>query len=205
MIGNIVDLVRQRGGLILANEVTTGVGRTGKWFGYQHYDFLPDMVSIGKGIGNGYPVSVAVISSAVFEKLQQVPFKYSQSHQNDPLAAAVVSEVIKIIEQSDLINKARSKGDRFLCQLEVLKHSELVQDVRGRGLMFALDLANKEVGDEIYQALIERGYIVCNRSGLFRIDPALVITEDEFDEFVKVLTEVVENSEKAVKRKNGNE
>ncbi len=65
LIQNMVDIVRKNNGKIIANEVTTGTGRTGKWFGYQHYGMEPDMISIGKGIGNGYPVSVAVLSSAL--------------------------------------------------------------------------------------------------------------------------------------------
>ena len=59
LIQNIVKIVRNNNGKVIANEVTTGVGRTGKWFGFQHYDIEPDLIAIGKGIGNGYPVSVA--------------------------------------------------------------------------------------------------------------------------------------------------
>jgi len=85
MIQNIVDIVKNNHGKIIANEVTTGIGRTGEWFGFQHYDITPDMVAIGKGIGNGYPVSVTAINEETMSELENKPFKYSQSHQNDPL------------------------------------------------------------------------------------------------------------------------
>jgi len=103
MIQNIVNIIRRNNGKVIANEVTTGIGRTGKWFGYQHYDIKPDMVAIGKGIGNGYPVSVAAINHKTMQELAKKPFKYAQSHQNDPLGAAIVKEVIQAIGDDDLI------------------------------------------------------------------------------------------------------
>lgn len=184
LIQNIVKIIRKKNGKIIANEVTTGVGRTGKWFGYQHYDIEPDLIAIGKGIGNGYPVSVAAINKATVRELEIKPFKYSQSHQNDPLGAAVVQEVIREIENNDLITKAEQKGSVFLSQLESLIDNEIVLDVRGRGMMFAVDLINNKIADEIYSDLINQGYITGNRGGSLRIDPPLILTEAEFDGFI---------------------
>ena len=67
----MVNIVRNNGGKVIVNEVTTGVGRTGKWFGFQHYDIDPDLVAIGKGIGNGCPVSVAAINKAMAGELEK--------------------------------------------------------------------------------------------------------------------------------------
>ena len=184
LIQNLVKIIRNNKGKIIANEVTTGVGRTGKWFGYQHYDIEPDLIAIGKGIGNGYPVSVVAINMAVVSELEMKPFKYAQSHQNDPLGASVVQEVIREIENNDLITKAGQKGSIFLSQLESLVDKVIVLAVRGRGMMFAMDLANKDVADEIYSDLINRGYILGNRGASFRIDPPLILTEAEFDGFI---------------------
>ncbi len=191
LIQNMVDIVRKNNGKIIANEVTTGTGRTGKWFGYQHYGMEPDMISIGKGIGNGYPVSVAVLSSALVKDLEEKPFKYSQSHQNDPLGAAIVREVIQVIDDNNLVAEAKKKGKTFLSQLSGLVDNEIVLGVRGRGLMFAVDLVNEQVGDEIYDELIEKGFIVCNRGSLFRIDPPLIISETEFGRFIDVFDAIL--------------
>ncbi len=199
LIQNMADIVRGNEGKIIANEVTTGIGRTGKWFGYQHYDIEPDMVSIGKGIGNGYPVSVAVLSQAIVEDLGEKPFKYSQSHQNDPLGAAVVREVIQTIEDDNLIANAEKKGEVFFSQLESLVDGEIILGVRGRGLMFAVDVVSEQVGNEIYDALIEKGYIVCNRGSLFRIDPPLTINEKEFGEFIDAFTAIVASKRNATR------
>jgi len=184
LIQNIVKIVRNNGGKIIANEVTTGVGRTGKWFGYQHYDIEPDLIAIGKGIGNGYPVSVVSINQITVSELEKKPFKYAQSHQNDPLGAAVVLALIREIENNGLITKAEQNGIGFMARLESLVDNEIVLDVRGRGMLFAMDLVNNDVAEEIYSDLIERGYIIGNRGTSFRIDPPLTLAETEFDGFI---------------------
>jgi len=192
LIQKIVSIVRNNGGKIIVNEVTTGIGRTGKWFGYQHYDIRPDLISIGKGIGNGYPVSVAVFSRSITDEL--ISFKYSQSHQNDPLGAAVVNEVIKIIKDDDLIRAAEKKGEIFFSQLKAIENSNI--KIRGKGLMFAIDFMNRKVTEKIYNELIENGYIVCNRGSFLRIDPPLIITENEFVEFMNTLSIILNSNEK---------
>ncbi len=162
-----------------------------KWFGYQHYDIEPDLIAIGKGIGNGYPVSVAAISKTTVNELEMKPFKYAQSHQNDPLGAAVVQEVIREILYKDLITEAGRKGSVFLSKLLSLVDNKIVLDVRGRGMMFALDLANKDVTDEIYGDLINQGYIVGNRGASIRIDPPLILKKEEFDRFIDAFKAVL--------------
>ena len=195
LIQNIVEIVRNNNGKIIANEVTTGVGRTGKWFGYQHYDIEPDLIAIGKGIGNGYPVSVAAINKATMSGLETKPFKYAQSHQNDPLGASVVQAVIKEIEKKDLVSKAEQKGSVFLSRLESLVDNQIVLDVRGKGMMFAMDLKDKNMADVIYDDLIDLGYIIGNRGTSFRIDPPLILTETEFDDFFDSLKAVIESKQ----------
>jgi acetylornithine/N-succinyldiaminopimelate aminotransferase len=185
MIHNVVKRIRNNHGKVIANEVTTGVGRTGKWFGYQHYAIEPDLVAIGKGIGNGYPVSVTAIHPTVIDELERLPFKYAQSHQNDPLGAAVVREVVQTIQDEDLIAKAAARAPKYLALLQSLVDHDAMRAVRGRGLMFGVDLADESVGNAIFNDLLDRGYIVCNRKALFRIDPPLIVTDAEFEAFVE--------------------
>ncbi len=191
LIQNIVNIVRNNNGKVIVNEVTTGIGRTGKWFGYQHYGIEPDLIAIGKGIGNGYPVSVASINEATVNELVEKPFKYAQSHQNDPLGACIVEEVIRFIKENDLITEAETKGSLLSSRLESLVDNEIILGVRGRGLMFAVDLVNAEVGNNIYNDLLEAGFIVGNRGAAFRIDPPLIITETEIDAFIDVFKTIL--------------
>ena len=194
LVKRIVDTVRGNGGKIIANEVTTGTGRTGQWFGYQHYGIEPDLIAVGKGIGNGYPVSVAVISPNTIEELRGTAFHYSQSHQNDPLGASIVQEVIKVIENGQLITDAARKGSELLHELQKLVDNSTVLDVRGRGLMIAIALRDSETANRVYTELIDCGFIVGNRGTFIRLDPPLTITDDELKRFASAFAEIVSES-----------
>ncbi len=191
LIQKIVGVVRSNQGKIIANEVTTGVGRTGRWFGYKHYAIEPDLIAIGKGIGNGYPVSVASLNRKTYEELKDSGFHYSQSHQNDPLGASVVREVIRLIVQGDVIAQAAQTGAWLRSQLEGLIDNQIILAVRGRGLMLAVDICDADVCEKIHNALLARGYIVGNRRGMFRLDPPLNITRQELQKFIDTLKEIV--------------
>ncbi len=193
LIRNIVEIVRKNGGKIISNEVTTGIGRTGRWFGFEHYGIEPDMIAIGKGVGNGYPVSVTVLNEKATEEAADSGFKYMQSHQNDPLGASIVKEVINIIDSDDLIAEAERKGEIFLQQLLDLQEGEIITGVRGRGLLFAVDICDKKTGDYIYEKLLDKGFIVCNRGALFRIDPPLTIRDEEFDLFINAFKTILDS------------
>ena len=82
-------------------------------------------------------------------------------------------------------------GEEFLATLQAFACSEHIAEVRGRGLMFAVEFHDKVVGDRIYEQLLERGFIVCNRGGMFRIDPPLVVKEKEFQQFIEVFNELL--------------
>ncbi len=191
LIRNIVEVIRAQGGKIVVNDVTTGMGRTGEWFGYNHYRIQPDLVAIGKGLGNGYPVSALAINRETAGELEGGTFKYMQSHQNDPLGAAVAHEVIKVLADEGLIPRSAIVGKKVLEELQTLTKSKHITEVRGRGMMFAIDFAEKAVGDRIYYQLLEKGYIVCNRGGAFRIDPPLTIEESDFLGFVDVFRDLL--------------
>ncbi len=198
MIQNLVDVVRKKNGVVVIDEITTGVGRTGKWFGFQHYDIQPDVIALGKGLGNGYPVSATVLTSAVAKELYKTNFNYLQSHQNDPLGAAIAKEVVRQMQDDNIVKEVAQKGKKFLDLLQSLVDDEVVLEVRGRGLLFAVDLASEEVGNEIYDELIRQGFIVCNRKSLFRIDPPLTITEAEFDASISAFKAIKDS----IKRQN---
>ena len=197
LIRSVQAAIKTDGGLILVNEVTTGVGRTGKWFGYQHYGIVPDIVAMGKGIGNGYPVSATVIANTVAARLTGSGFKYAQSHQNDPLGAAIALKVIRIIEEENLIERAQALGAVLVEGLAAVRErTGRVADVRARGLMAAVDM--KDAGDVEYaasvqQALVKNGFLVARRPGLrtLRIDPALTIERGDLMNFLAVMETIM--------------
>ncbi len=194
LIRRIAEKIRENNGLIIINEVTTGAGRTGKWFGFQHYDLEPDMIATGKGIGNGYPVSVAAISERAARLLEKSHFHYSQSHQNDPLGATVVNEVIGTINDEKLVERSRSLGEKLMTSLEnMIKPGSILKEIRGRGLMIAIEFT-RDAG-QVQEELVRRGFIVAKRSAheVLRIDPALTIKEKDIDQFLVSLDEIIKN------------
>jgi acetylornithine aminotransferase len=108
LVQALANKVQQTGGLVVVNEVTAGMGRTGAWFGFMYYGLNPDMVALGKGLGNGYPVSAVAMQQKIAHELEGKAFKYAQSHQNDPLGCAVAAEVISIMEQNNLVERSQT-------------------------------------------------------------------------------------------------
>ena len=134
-------------------------------------------------------MSIALINELTTRQLELKPFHYSQSHQNDPLGASIVYGVIQYIEDNSLISKAESNGLLLHKHLESLVDNDIILEVRGRGLMFAVDIKNEKITDSIYNDLIEKGYIVGNRGSSIRIDPPLTISKTEIDMFIEILRE----------------
>ncbi len=200
LIKKIADKINENKGLILINEVTTGIGRTGKWFGFQHYSIKPDIIAIGKGIGNGYPVSVAVISENVSKQLLNTNFLYSQSHQNDPLGASVAGEVLDTIKKEELIERCNRIGNLIMGHLNAIKHKYgIIKEIRGRGLMIAIELYYH--ADLVHQQLLDKGFILVKRGGVevLRMDPALTIEEKDIKKFLTIFEQIILKIKKSQK------
>lgn len=201
LIKNIVKRIKEQEGIIIANEVTTGIGRTGRWFGYEHYDIVPDMVAIGKGIGNGYPVSVAAFSSDIAMKIGKAGFVYAQSHQNDALGSAVALEVIRVLEQEGLINRSVIVGKQFKQKLiEISNATQLIQEVRGIGMMLVAECSeslSEEHFIEVHKELFRSGFLVGSSrvAKLLRFYPALTMRENDIDEMLTCLINLLVKEE----------
>ena len=194
LIEKIVQRVTESKGIVMANEITTGIGRTGKWFGYQYYNLVPDIVAIGKGIGNGYPVSITAVSDRIVRKLEGTGFLYSQSHQNDPLGAVVAKEVIDIISEGNLLEKSSELGSWLMNSIrQIDPQRKFIKEVRGRGLMLAVEFTRD--AQHVCEELLKRGFIVAKRSNaeVLRIDPALTVEKETLASFVRELQEIVRN------------
>jgi len=190
LIRSITEFVEQNEGLLLVNEVTTGVGRTGMWFGYQHYGITPHIVALGKGIGNGYPVAVAAFAPGVIDRLGGETVKYAQSHQNDPLGAAVAREVVRIIREERLIERSAGISAVLIDGLEgIRERTSRIEQIRARGLMAAIELrddAHASLTIQVQRELLCRGFVIARRPGLkvLRLDPALTIERQDIEDFL---------------------
>jgi acetylornithine/N-succinyldiaminopimelate aminotransferase len=199
LVQEIVRRVRQAGGLIVANEVTTGMGRTGKWFGFQHYDIQPDIVAVGKGLGNGYPVSAVAMEPEVAAKLEASGLYYAQSHQNDPLGCAVAKEVIAVFREENWVERGSTLGAYFLEGLKRLEEKhELVKEARGRGMLLGLELHPYEgfSAGAVYHMLVEQGFLVgySPAGNILRFDPALTIEKDDITQLLSCMDGLLEST-----------
>lgn len=192
-IKTVAERVMEHGGLLMANEVTTGFGRTGKWFGYQYYDYNPDIISVGKALGNGYPVSGVCISAKVAELFRSNPFRYAQSHQNDALGCAVGLEVIHTMEKEDMVMQSHEKGMYFKQELIRLqaKHHHAITDIRARGLMIGVEMESSKNADNLYNQLIDHGFLVGLKEKIIRFMPPLIIEKDQIDKLIKSMEEIL--------------
>jgi acetylornithine/N-succinyldiaminopimelate aminotransferase len=199
LIQTLANEIQHSDGFLIANEVTTGIGRTGEWYGFQHYGLQPDIIAAGKALGNGYPVSAVAMSQKVVERLANSSFHYAQSHQNDPLGAAVAREVIRVIHEEHLIERGKKIGARFIRELiQLANRHDRIKEVRGRGLMIAIEFRetkNDSLASYVYDELLKRRFIVGKRPkvNVLRIDPSLTVQENDIHDFLINFEQILTN------------
>jgi 2,2-dialkylglycine decarboxylase (pyruvate) len=188
------------GALLIADEAQTGMGRTGKWFGVNHDEVVPDILVLSKGVGGGFPVAAVVTTVELSDRAMGRATQFS-SHQSDPVPAAALVAVIDIIEEEGLVARAAETGAYMMNALrQVAAVRPGLIHVRGRGLMVGFDVvrdpgrpkAEREVGEGIEQFCVSRGVnFQAIQKNRFRILPPLTISRAEVDRFVAVLDEAL--------------
>ncbi|GGF59975.1 aspartate aminotransferase family protein [Alteromonas lipolytica] len=202
----------ERGMLLIFDEAQTSFGRTGNWYGFQHDDVTPDILTLSKTLGAGLPLAALVTTDEIEQQAKDNGFVFFTSHVNDPLVAAVGCTVMNVIERDNLIQETREKGDYLAKALKAMveKH-EVVGDARGRGLLQGIEIVrdkkrkerSEEIGDLITQECFKRGLhmnIVClpGMGGVFRIAPPLTVTYAELDEGIQILDNAISEVEKTL-------
>ena len=184
--------VQKHNGLVVVNEVTTGFGRTGKWFGYQHYNISPNIIAMGKALGNGYPISAVVMDHSTALGVENKGYLYAQSHQNDPLGCRIGCEVIDQLTTNNLIQKSKELGDYFIKSLLAI-NSEQIKGVRGRGLMLALELNRPNLANTMYDKLLSRGFLVGYHpiENILRFYPTLLISKQQINSLCNEIAHVL--------------
>jgi 4-aminobutyrate aminotransferase-like enzyme len=176
--------------LVIADEILTGFGRTGTMWASEQFDLKPDIMTIGKGIGGGFPLS-AVASS--LDRMSAKPFGEpsgsSSSYGGNPLAAAAGLGAVEIILDEKLVENSARIGALMLDRLKALQEKyRFIGDVRGRGLMIGVEMVadrttkeplDKTITRALFHEALERGLVTMSYSHVIRINPPLVITEDE--------------------------
>jgi adenosylmethionine-8-amino-7-oxononanoate aminotransferase len=217
----ISEVCRRHGVLLIADEVMTGFGRTGRWFGLDHWGVRPDMLVAAKGATSGYwPFGFVAASEAIHATLTAdggPAFVHGFTYSHGPVAAAVATEVLRILEDEDLVAASATKGERLLADLRTrLGDHPHVGEVRGRGLLVGVELVEDRasrqpfprrarVTEAVIRAARERGLLVYSGTGnangvdgdTILLGPPFVITDPELDRVVDRVADAIETVDTA--------
>ncbi len=201
------EICSRHGVLFIADEVITGFGRTGKWFALQHWGVEPDIVTFAKAVTSAYiPLSGAVISREIHRTMLDAPpdqrFMHGYTNSAHPAACAVGLRNLRIIEDERLVENAAAMGERLQHGLNTLKEEDGVGEVRGLGLMAAVELAEDvekrrpfnialNVGPRLVAAARDRGLVSRVRGDSYLLAPPLVITPEQVDGIVDILRDSI--------------
>jgi putrescine aminotransferase len=193
------ELCDRAGALLIADEIQTGLARTGRMFAVEHVGVKPDIMTLAKALGGGVmPCGALLATPPVWEKaFAENPLIHTSTFGGNPLAAAAALAAIQAIEEEGLCERATALGGRMLAALRQVqrKHPQHIGEVRGRGLMIGVSFSQDDIGELCIGQLISRGVIAAftlNNPRVIRIEPPLVITENEVDFAAHVFAEAMD-------------
>lgn len=200
----VAEATREAGALLIADEMITGFGRTGKVWGVDHSGTLPDIVTLGKGFGSGFPVSGVLTSSEVSQaKPWSNPSGASSSYGGNPLASAAALASVRTIRELELWKNSAAVGQFMLSELRGMQERfEFIGDVRGAGLLIGIEIVrsrktrepvDKAVMKDVYLECVRRGLLAMTYSPHIRLQPALTIDRAAAAEALGILGGVFEN------------
>jgi acetylornithine/N-succinyldiaminopimelate aminotransferase len=189
------ELTKKRGAVLVMDEIQCGLGRTGQWMAFHKFvspkdkENLPDMVALAKPLGLGIPMGAVLLNEKVSAAIQAG--QHGTTFGGGPLACRASLEFFKTLEDEKILPRVRSIGGYFKSRLEELKDLPVVKEVRGEGLMLAVEL--KISGKEIVKEMLQQGFIInCTHETVLRMLPPFIITEKQIDKFIKALRPVLE-------------
>jgi acetylornithine/N-succinyldiaminopimelate aminotransferase len=186
-------LCDENGAVLIFDEVTTGIGRTGKWFAYQHYDVEPDIITMAKALGGGTAIGAMMAKEEIAASL--VPGKHATTFGGNALVCAAAVAVIEAIEEEHLLENANRLGRYTMDKLEMLKQKHsIIDSVRGVGLMIGVQLNSP--GTEIVNKCLENGLrINCTQGTVLRFMPPMIATKSQIDQAIEILDGVLSDSD----------
>jgi 4-aminobutyrate aminotransferase-like enzyme len=195
------DIAKEVGALFIADEMITGLGRTGTWWGTDHTGVVPDIVTIGKAVGGGFPLSALATTDEIGKaKPWSNSSGSSSSYGGNPLAAAAGAASLRIIDEEHLVDNSRKVGAAMLRELETfVERYSFVGCARGSGMFMALELVSdkrektplaRKITDRIFHECVRRGLLTMAYSAHFRIQPPLTTDEATAMNGLAILREV---------------
>jgi acetylornithine/N-succinyldiaminopimelate aminotransferase len=188
------DLCSEYGVLLILDEIQTGLGRTGKWFGHEHYGIKPDIMTLAKTLGGGFPIGACLALDNVASAFQ--PGNHAATFGGNPLACRAALTTLDIMEREELIENAAETGAYLISALERLKEQrEDIVEVRGLGLMAAIELS-RDYAPAVAASCLWRGLIV-NPVGqnVIRFLPPLIVQKEDVDSAIQIVNEALSETE----------
>jgi len=189
------ELTSQTGALLICDEIQCGLGRTGQWYAFHKFappsekEMLPDIVASAKPLGLGIPLGAILLKQHVADSIQAG--QHGTTFGGGPLACRASIEYFKILEDEEMLERVREIGGYFKRRLDELVDLPVVKEVRGEGLMLAVEL--NIPGKEIVKQLIQQGFILnCTHETVLRILPPFIISEKQIDKFMRAFRPVLE-------------
>ena len=205
----IQEICKRYGILLIDDEVMAGMGRTGRWFAVEHWGVSPDIMVLGKGMSGGYfPLSAMITRSEYVDRLREKTggFVHGHTFSHHPIACAVGLAVLETIKRNQLVERSSSRGEYLLRRLEELKAFSFVGDVRGKGLMTAIEFVKDQKTKEpfprtakfterVIDSAFENGLVLYPGTGfvdgvngdMVMVGPPLIIEESQIDEIIEIL------------------
>jgi acetylornithine/N-succinyldiaminopimelate aminotransferase len=184
------ELADSTGALLVVDEIQAGMGRTGKWCGYQHYGVRPDITTLAKPLAGGIPLGAMLCTEEVARAIH--PGMHGTTFGGGPLACAVAIAVIDTIERDGLLAHVAEVGDYFQEQLHSLaKKHEAIVDVRGKGLMLAAELDSADLAKLTVQEMLKRRILInCTSDTVLRFLPPFILQKEHVDQAIAALDEI---------------
>ena len=186
-LGAARRLTTNSGALLIADEIQSGLGRTGRWFAYQHHDVLPDVVTVAKPIAGGLPMGAMLCTDRAAAAFS--PGMHGTTFGGSPLACAVGIAVLDTIRDERLLEHVTEVGDYFLSGLrELARRHEVIREIRGRGLMIGVELSSAELARDVIAAMFERR-IILNRTSetVLRFLPPFILERSHVNTALEAL------------------
>lgn len=191
-LAGLRELTRRHGALLVLDEIQTGIGRTGKWLALEWDDVVPDVVTLGKGLGGGFPIAAFLCTEDVAKTVSLGD--HGGTYAGNPLACAAADATLRVIAEDGLVARAAELGARVTARLAefAAAHPARAAHARGRGLLIGMDLLDADAAATLPLRALERGVLVNVTAGtVLRLFPALNIPEDEFDAALGVVLDLV--------------
>jgi putrescine aminotransferase len=198
-LAEVRRITKEKGVLLILDEVQTGMGRTGRMFACEHDDIVPDIMCLAKALGGGVmPIGAFMSTPEIWKVLEPNPSIHNSTFGGNPLACTAASATIDVLLEEHLALRSMVMGNYFMARLNELKEKfpQYLLDVRGKGLLIGLEFATQELRAGVQNELFYRGVLVAGTMNAFRtvrIEPPLIITRRQVDFMIRTLEGILKD------------